>query len=201
MKKLTALLVVSLGLCFIAAVVLAEVKIPGRTNFLVNDYAGVLSAQTKAYLEKLLRDTRGNDFTGTEIVVSTFETLDGMPFEQFMQEYAKKWRRPALLENDNRIHIVLIVKEKKMRIGVGRYVQHIITAEITRDIMDDVIALELRNENYDEGLKKSVETVAGRLKEGNLPKSYTFLYAKRLFLLLILAIFVLAIVLVTRRKL
>lgn len=199
MKKLIMLLIVSLGLCLIAMAAPAEAKMPGRTNFLVNDYAGALSPETKAYLEKILRDTRGSDFTGTEIVVSTFETLDGIPFERFMHEYAGKWRRPVILENDNRIHIVLIVGEKKMRIGVGKYAQSILTVEITRNIMDDIISPELINENYNDGIKKGVEAIIGRLKEGKLQKSYAFRHAKRLFALILLVISALIVLLVVSR--
>lgn len=200
-KIKVALVSILAGLWLISTTAQAEIKIPGRTNSLINDYAGVLSPETKIYLEKLLRDTRGNDFTGTEIEVSTFKTLDGMPFEQFMQEYARKWRRPVLLENDNRIHIVLITGEGKLRMGIGRYVQHIVTMTAARNIIDNVISPESRNGDYDNALKKGVEAIIGLLKEGGLPKSYAFVYAKCLSALLILLISALAILLISRQKL
>ncbi len=188
MKRLCVFLSILLGLSLITTLAMAEIKIPGRTKFLVNDYTGVLSQETKAYLEKLLSDVRGNDFIGTEIEVTALKTLDGMPPDYFMQEYLKRWRRPFPLENDNRIHIILMLSENKIRIGIGRYLQHVLTQQDAKNIIEKVILSEFKYGNYDAGIKKGVEAIIGRLKEGGLPKSYTFVYVKRLFLLIILVI-------------
>jgi uncharacterized protein len=190
MKRILAgFLFTSLTVCFIVTVSGAEIKVPGRTNSLVNDYAQVLSSEARAYLQKLLNETRGADFTGTEIEISTFKTLGGMPFDHFMQEYARRWRRPVLLENDNRIHIVLISGEQKVRMGVGKYVQEIITTDIAKDIMDNVMIPEFAKGNYDEGFKKGAGAIIELLNKGNLPKSRAFMYAKILVRITLLIIF------------
>lgn len=199
MKRSFVFLSILLGLSLIATLAMAEIKIPGRTKFLVNDYAGVLSAETKARLEKLLRGVRDTDFIGTEIEVSTFKTLDGASFEDFIREYARKWRMPMLIESYHRIHVVVIVDDHKMRIGVGRSLDNVITKADTNKIMRDMVA-EFGSKGYESGIIKGVDAIIGFLKKGNMPKIYTFAYVRRLFMALILIISVLVIVFLARRK-
>ena len=183
----------------LSAAAQAEVKIPGRTKFLVNDYAGVLSPETNAYLEKLLSDLRGKYFTGTEIDVSTFKTLYGMPIDSFMYEYLRKWRRPFPLENDNRIHVILMISENKMRIGIGRYLKNIITKTDAKNIMDTVMVPEFRSGNYDSGIKKGVQIIVDILNKNKTPKSIFFTYVRRLFVPAIVIMVILAIILIQLR--
>lgn len=188
------------GLLLISSLVQAEIKVPGRTGSLVNDYAGVLSADTKVFLEKILRDLRGDNFTGTEIEVSTFKTLDGMSFEKFMPEYAGKWRRPVLIENDNRIHIVIIVEDGKSRMGVGRYLESAVTPDISKHIMSGIMVPEFEKGNYDEGVKKGIGEIIDVINKSKLPRSYGFLYVKRFLVFGMLLILAILILLILRRK-
>jgi len=67
----------------------AQADIPPPTNFLVNDYAGILSRSEVEKLGNKLRDYVGE--TSTQIVVVTIESLEGEdPFE-YAQRLASAW--------------------------------------------------------------------------------------------------------------
>lgn len=199
MKKVFVFFVI-LILSLVSAAIAVDVMALGRSNSLVNDYAGVLSPGTKVYLEKLLHDIRGNNFTGTEIEVTTLKTLNAIPLESFMQEYVKRWRRPFLLENDNRVHIILILSENKFRMGIGRYLQHMLTQQDAKNIAESVIFPEFKYGNYDAGIKKGIEAIINILNKSKLPKNYTFVFFKYLFRLTILVIAAFTAIFLIRRK-
>lgn len=199
LKKSVVYLSVLLISCFIAGHASAGIKIPGRTGSLVNDYAGALSPETRTYLEKLLREKRGNNFTGTEIIVSIFETMGDMRFHDFIDAYARKWRRPYLLENENQIHLILIMKKGKLSLAAGVPLRKIMTAEVIDDILNKVVSPELKNGNYDEGIKKGAEAILDVLNRSDLPKNYSFIYARAAFGLILLTLALIAAVIIRHK--
>ena len=56
----------------------------------VNDFAGLLSSSQRQELEQELRGFF--DRTGAAIVVATFESLDGVPIEDYAVGLFEKWK-------------------------------------------------------------------------------------------------------------
>jgi uncharacterized protein len=141
----------------------SRTDIPGRTAYLVNDYAGVLDKVTKQHLEGMLRDMRDNKPMHTEVVVSTFKSLGGKSFDDFFVRYLRRWWRFPLVERHNRIQVVIIVGDGKMRIGVGDGITGVVTGEMRDRIMREIMLPDFERGDYSSGIRKGVETIVAIL--------------------------------------
>jgi uncharacterized membrane protein YgcG len=186
MKKIICVCSILITICLISGIGSAAVSIPGRTKTLVNDYAGVVSPEVKSYLENLLGALKADKRKGTEIVVTTIKSLEGMPFDQFIEGYSRRWRQSFLVEKDNRIHIIIIVNDQRMRIGVGLFVRNIITPDKVREIMAIMIS-GFSKGDYNEGIKNGTETIVKILNQANYP-NYSPLFNLRNALIAVLVI-------------
>ena len=83
----------------------------------VNDYAGVVSADTKGKLEALLKDYE--DKTGNQFFVLTVDSFgDAGSIEQYGIAVADKWKAGKKKE-DNGLILIVAVKDRKVRFEVG----------------------------------------------------------------------------------
>ena len=82
----------------------------------VNDFAGLLSSSQREELEQSLRAFF--DRTGVAIVVATFQSLDGVPIEDFAVGLFEKWK-PGKKGLDNGLLILVAKEERKIRFEVG----------------------------------------------------------------------------------
>ncbi len=137
------------------AVIYAGSEIPGRTKYLVNDYAGVIDDGAKAKLEKELIALKRDK--GVELVVSTFGSIGGRDFESFAAKYAHNWRSFPLFENDKRMHIMLSISENKVRIGTGYGVDMIITPDVVSHMIKDIMLPEFSFDRYTAGIMAGTE--------------------------------------------
>lgn len=125
-------------------------NVPGRTPRKVNDYAQVIDAKAERKIEALL--DRLESTKKVELIVSTFPSLEGMPFDRFVASYARKWRRLWPFENDRRIHFVVIVGDAKMRLGVGRPLQRDLTADESAALLGEKVAPYFEKKQYADGI-------------------------------------------------
>jgi len=111
MRKI--LLIASLFLVCFSAAAFEVPELKAR----VNDYAGVLSQDTKNGLETLLKDYQ--DKTGNQIVVLTVASYeDAGTIEQYGLAVADKWKIGQKKE-DNGLILIVSTKERKVRFEVG----------------------------------------------------------------------------------
>ncbi|HEU4436467.1 MAG TPA: TPM domain-containing protein, partial [candidate division Zixibacteria bacterium] len=82
----------------------------------VNDFAGLISSSQREELEQSLRAFF--DRTGAAIVVATFESLDGVPIEDFAVGLFEKWK-PGKKGQDFGLLILVAKEERKIRFEVG----------------------------------------------------------------------------------
>jgi len=82
----------------------------------VNDFAGLLTSSQQHALEQELRSFY--DRTGAAIVVATFDSLGGVPIEDYAVGLVEKWKigQKGL---DNGLLIVVAKSERKIRFEVG----------------------------------------------------------------------------------
>lgn len=193
---LSVLLIVLLS----SATAMAVVDLGGRIESLVDDRAGVISKDAKEYLSTLLPAFRGKDFGGTEIVITTFDSSPGMTFDQFMNLYALRWRRPSIIESDNRVHIVLMVKDKEVRMGVGRYLQEIMPPAVANYIISEIIMPEVKVGDYDSAMIAGVEAVIRVVEGAKLPRSRLLSNARVIFYAFISLVVISAIFLFVRLR-
>lgn len=140
-------------------------SLPGRTPNLVNDYAGVLSESTKQYLEGLLKYERDKGPRRTEVVVTLFKSTGGKNFDDFFRQYLTGWWRWSIAENHNRVQVVIITDEGKMRIGVGRALDNIIDTNATDGIMRKLMLPGFSTGEYSAGTRKGVEAIVRLLEK------------------------------------
>jgi uncharacterized protein len=158
-KLLSALLLLTIAISAAHAAPLPGGKLPGRTAYHVNDYAGILSQDARKDLEILLNKMGRDSKYPIEIVVSTFDTLGTTPFEEFMVSYAHRWRLPFWVEKDRRIHIVVIVKDGKVRIGVGYGILWMFPKSVVEYIVSEKLLPKFREGKYDEGIKDAIDFI------------------------------------------
>ncbi len=163
MKKATFLIVWSLMAIFFTQTSYSF-EMPRRTHFKVNDYAGVIDQQTKDYLENYLKEFKKRH-RKIEIIVTTLPSLEGMPFDLFMREYAYKWRRIWPFDNEHRVHFVVIVNDRKTRFGVGYALENVLSKPIIKKLVDEVVVPEFKQNHYSEGVRKGVEFIVNLLDQ------------------------------------
>jgi uncharacterized protein len=124
-------------LALAAAARAAEPAYPALTGRVV-DEAGVLSASTKSGLAQMLADYERSS-GGTQVVVVTLKSLQGLPIEDFGYQLGRHW---GIGQKDKNTGALLIVapNERKVRIEVGYGLEGTLTDALSRTIIErDII--------------------------------------------------------------
>jgi len=137
----------------------------------VNDYAGMLSPETRKYLDLILRQVEEKE--STQIVVLTIPSLEGNSLEDFSIRVAEQWKigQKGL---DNGAILLIAKKERQLRIEVGYGLEGRLTDLISGRIIRNVIVPEFRIGRVDQGVIKGVNAmiaaVNGEFKNANPPR-------------------------------
>jgi uncharacterized protein len=152
-KKLTTLFI--LATAFLPALVLAY-KSPGRPVGFVNDFAGILSAQTKTVLEDEILVLEKQ--TGHELAVVTVPSLGGDTIENFSVELYKEWglgKKGA----DNGVLLLVAPNEREVRIEVGYGLEGVLPDLLVSRIIKDVIIPAFATGDFDGGVLAGVSKI------------------------------------------
>jgi uncharacterized protein len=122
----------------------------------VNDYAGMISPQTKATLEEELRAFEQSD--STQIVVLTIPSLEGEVLEEFSIKVAEQWKI-GQKGKDNGIIVLAAKQDRKIRIEVGRGLEGKITDLLSGRIIDSVIKPKFKEGDYDSGFISGIHAL------------------------------------------
>ncbi len=113
--KLIAALLLFLNLFSFSAE--ANTDIPGPVgDIYVQDFAGLLSFEQKAELNKLGRNLE--DATTAQVAVLTVDTIDGSSIEEFSNEAFREYGIGSE-EDNNGVLLVISLEERAVRIEVG----------------------------------------------------------------------------------
>jgi uncharacterized protein len=153
----------------LATCAFAKIEVPGRTGKWVNDYAGVIDDNTKSYLEGLISSIKQKAPDPIEVIVATFESLEGWKFEDFSREYGEKWRLTRQSKRDNGVIVLIAVKDGRVGIGVGRNLERILTYPVTDDIVKKIMLPDFSKGKYSEGIKKAVEAIIEVIGKAEIP--------------------------------
>lgn len=148
-KKCVSFLIVSLLLSLLCLPVYAA-EIPAHTSdFYVNDFAGILSEDTKAEIMKV--GPALADATKTQLVVVTMDTLGGADLEQFATDM---YRAYGIGEADtDRGVLMLIVKEDRdFKVETGYGVEGFLNDGKVGRMMDTYFIPYLKNDLWNEGI-------------------------------------------------
>src|SRR6478752_2997763 len=134
-------------------------NIPARSSppRLVNDLANVLSPEQKEILEERL--VAFDDSTSNQIAVVTIPTLGDYDIETYANKLFRTWGIGSA-KHDNGILILVAVNDHKMRIEVGRGLEGAIPDVTAKDIIDNDLAPNFRENNYYRGFDEAISSLS-----------------------------------------
>lgn len=144
---------------FIFATTAFASHLPSPSNY-VNDFANVLSQGFEDTQNIKLKEYK--EKTTNEIAVVTIDSTGDESIEQYSIHLADQWK-PGEEGVDNGVIMLFAIKDRKMRIEVGRGVEDRLTDIEASDIIDE-IKPSFRNSNYEEGIGIGITSVIAQLE-------------------------------------
>jgi uncharacterized protein len=114
----------------------------------VNDYAGMISQETRLKIENELRAFEQSD--STQIVILTVPSLEGEVIEQFSIKVAEAWKI-GQKGKDNGAILLVSLQDRKIRIEVGRGLEGKLTDLMAGRIVNFVINPRFKRNDFDGG--------------------------------------------------
>ncbi|MHC1718582.1 MAG: YgcG family protein [Acidaminococcaceae bacterium] len=151
MKRWLALLLLTCQFLF-SSLADAESKIPPKPtsgSIYVQDYANLLSAETKSTINAVSKDLENK--TKAQIVVVTVPSLDGQPIEDYSLELLRAWGIGDK-EKNNGVLLLVALKDRQSRIEVGYGLEGALPDGLTGRIQDQAMIPYFSSGNYDKGI-------------------------------------------------
>jgi uncharacterized protein len=164
MKKFLLLI----SMMVIAAGVVMAYSSPGSPTGYVNDFAGVLSAETKQQLETRLSSLDAS--TSAQVSVVTIKNLGGDTVEDYANKLFADWGI-GQKGKDNGVLLLVAVDDREMRIEVGYGLEGALTDAESSWIIRDKITPRFKEGNYDQGVIDGVEGILSAASEDLIPIS------------------------------
>ena len=142
------------------ALPLSALEIP-KLSARVNDYAGMLSPETKSRLENKLTSFERDQ--STQIVVLTIPSLQGDDIDQFAIKVAENWKI-GQKGKDNGVILILAKAERKVRIEVGRGLQGVLPDITAGQIIRNTMRPYLKDGNFDQGISVGIDAIIAATK-------------------------------------
>jgi uncharacterized protein len=134
-------------------------NLPSPSGF-VNDFAGILSSQTRQDLEQQL--TEYERTSSNEIAVATVKSLDGDSIEDLANTTFQQWG-VGKKGSDNGVLILVAVDDRKVRIEVGYGLEGALTDTESGIIIRSSITPKFKQGDYDGGIRAGVQDVIDQL--------------------------------------
>jgi uncharacterized protein len=164
MKKIIKIIIYALiVLGLLAGILLSARKViantyPQYTGY-VNDFANVLSSDTKSKLEKEISDY--DKKTTNQIAVATIKTTGDETIEEYGIHLFDAWK-PGQKGKDNGVIFLTAVQDHHLRIEVGRGIEGELTDVQAKHIIDQVTPYYKQND-FNGGITKGVELIISDL--------------------------------------
>jgi len=136
----------------------AQLEIPPKPKVQtsVYDSADILSLDEEKMLEQKLVNYA--DTTSTQIVIATIKSLNGEYIGLFAPKWAHVWGIGQAKE-DNGLLILMSEADHKIWITTGYGLEQYLTDAKTKDIIENIILPEFRNNNFYGGLDKGTTAI------------------------------------------
>lgn len=130
------------------------------TNFLINNYVtdptNVLSAQTKEILIKKLENFEKTD--STQLFVVILNSIGNQPIESYSYNLAQ-FNKIGTSQHNNGIMLLVAMKERQIRLEVGKGLEHVLTDTLSGHIVDHEISPFFAQKKFDEGALRGVDAI------------------------------------------
>lgn len=153
-----------------STIVFAKTNIPQATDeFYVNDFANVLSdEEEKRLLDKAV--TLAEESDGIQVVLSTVESLDGNPIENYALEMYNQYK---IGKDDMGLLILLSTGDRQIRIEVGKAMEAYINDSKAGRLMDEYAIPYLKEDKFNEGLINLQESLISEVTKSVAADSET----------------------------
>jgi len=139
--------------------------VPKHGGRWVHDYAEILSPQTEAQLEALLKAER--DSTSNQIAILLIKDLEGGDIDEFANRVFNEWKLGDE-KKDNGVLFLVTLQERQMRIEVGSGLEGILTDLQSSRINRNEVAPYFRRGEYEQGIVAGtisiIQTIMGEYK-------------------------------------
>lgn len=125
----------------------------------VNDFAGVLSTDTKDAIRSMAANLR--DTKGPCVVVVTTPSLYGLNVEDYTNNLFKKWKIGH--KNNDGLIFLIAPNERKMRIEIGYGLEPVIPDLIAKSILSEVVKPWLAKDKWDAGILAGTQLIIQKL--------------------------------------
>lgn len=122
----------------------------------VNDFAEILSSETKQELEQQLAQLEKE--STIEVAVVTIESLEGTTIDDYAVRLFENWKVGKEGE-DNGILFLIAPNEQKTRIEVGYGLEPLLNDAKAGRILDTYVVPAFREEDYDKGISEGVAAI------------------------------------------
>ena len=139
--------------------------IPAKTNKLVNDYAGILTSNEVATLERYLEAY--SDSTSNQICVVTVKTLNGQSISMYAQELGQAW---GVGQKGKDNGVIILIKPKygnergEVFIATGYGVEGNLPDALCKRIVETKMIPQLKKNNYYGAICSAVDEVQKAIK-------------------------------------
>lgn len=142
----------------ISAVAWAQPQITAAPtgSIYVQDYAGVLKAETKNKINKL--GTKIAEKTKAQVVVVTLNSLKGEPIQDYSLAMLRQWKIGDKALN-NGVLLLVSVGDRQSRIEVGYGLEGALNDAKVGQIQDEYLIPYLERGDYDQGIWDSYKAV------------------------------------------
>lgn len=148
-----------LFICILSVAVSAEIPSPG-SNY-ANDYANVLSPATEEHINKTSKTYSGD---GTQVVVVTVTSLDGMDIETYSNRLFRSWGI-GNADKDNGLLILVSTGDREIRIEVGRGLEGTFNDAKCGRLMDEYAIPHFREDDFNMGIKSLYDSVIAGIED------------------------------------
>ncbi|MEO6404616.1 MAG: TPM domain-containing protein [Ferruginibacter sp.] len=175
MQKISILFLFILlsGLCFgqQPADVRDLLKPRTGTQVLVNDFAGILTADQKAALENKL--VAFDDSTSTQVAVVIINDLQGFDVADYAVQLGRAWGIGGK-EFSNGVLLLISVNDHKLNIATGYGVEGALPDITAKHIIDEEIVPNFKGQDYYRGIDQGTDAIIKAVKgEYNIAKKKT----------------------------
>jgi uncharacterized protein len=145
----------------------AGMEVPGYSGY-VNDYASMMSVEARTKLEKELHAFDLSD--STQIAILTIDSLQGDPLEDFSIRVVDQWKI-GRKGKDNGVLFLAVKNDRKMRIEVGRGLEHLLTDLAAGRIIDSIVAPRFKAGSFDEGFESGAAAIIQTIRGEYTPEA------------------------------
>lgn len=132
----------------------AKINIPTATDqFYVNDYANVLSQETRDFI--VTKNDALAAQTGAQIVVTTIDFLDGYEIEDYAKAMFDAWKIGDKTKN-NGVLILLVIGEENYWVMQGKGLETILSSGVIKSILMNDMEPSFATGDYDQAVYKTM---------------------------------------------